>query len=48
MYYLYVGRFIGRLFVKGTSKPSEILPKLNEMAGYAPDEEIDLFEVCHM
>lgn len=37
-------RFIGRLFVKGTSKPSEILPKLNEMAGYAPDEEIDLFE----
>lgn len=38
--------YVGRLFVKSTSKPVEILTKLNEMAGYAPDEEIDLYEVC--
>ncbi|KAK9279617.1 hypothetical protein L1049_013296 [Liquidambar formosana] len=35
---------VGRLFVKSTGKPVEILKKLNEMAGYAPDEEIDLYE----
>lgn len=48
--YLYGGRYVGRLFVKSTGKPSEILTKLNEMAGYHPDEEIALFEVgllCH-
>ncbi|XP_076890783.1 ubiquitin C-terminal hydrolase 12-like isoform X2 [Bidens hawaiensis] len=38
-------RYVGRLFVKGTGKPTEILPKLNELAGFAPDEEIELFEV---
>ncbi|GAY64162.1 hypothetical protein CUMW_231490 [Citrus unshiu] len=37
-------RYVGRLFVKSTGKPMEYLPKLNEMAGYAPDEEIDLYE----
>ncbi|XP_076909747.1 ubiquitin C-terminal hydrolase 12-like [Bidens hawaiensis] len=37
-------RYVGRLFVKGTGKPTEILPKLNELAGFAPDEEIELFE----
>ncbi|XP_056164532.1 ubiquitin C-terminal hydrolase 12-like isoform X1 [Syzygium oleosum] len=37
-------RYVGRLFVKVTSKPAEILTKLNEMAGFSPDEEIDLFE----
>ncbi|KAL3523697.1 hypothetical protein ACH5RR_016531 [Cinchona calisaya] len=37
-------RYVGRLFVKGSGKPIEILSKLNEMAGFAPDEEIDLFE----
>ena len=31
--------------MKGTGKPSEILTKLNEMAGFAPDEEIELYEV---
>ncbi|KAG9144484.1 hypothetical protein Leryth_014518 [Lithospermum erythrorhizon] len=36
--------YVGRLFVKASGKPTEILTKLNEMAGYAPDEEIDLFE----
>lgn len=31
--------------MKAASKPVEIFTKLNEMAGYAPDEEIDLYEV---
>ncbi|KAL5568701.1 hypothetical protein UlMin_025276, partial [Ulmus minor] len=35
-------RYIGRLFVKG--KPVEILSKLNEMAGFSADEQIELFE----
>lgn len=39
-------RYVGRLFVKGSGKPVEILAKLNELAGNAPDEEIELFEVC--
>lgn len=30
--------------MKGTGKPIEILARLNEMAGFAPEEEIDLFE----
>lgn len=38
-------RYVGRLFVKGISKLTEILSKLNEMAGYAPDQEIELYEV---
>ncbi|WJX22997.1 CSN-associated deubiquitinating enzyme Ubp12 [Trifolium repens] len=37
-------RYVGRLFVMGSRKPVDILMKLNEMAGFAPDEEIDLFE----
>ncbi|KAL4576689.1 hypothetical protein LXL04_012787 [Taraxacum kok-saghyz] len=37
-------RYVGRLFVKGTGKPIDILAKLNEFAGFAPDEEIELFE----
>ncbi|KAK9122991.1 hypothetical protein Sjap_012593 [Stephania japonica] len=37
-------RYIGRLFVKSTGKPVEILTNLNEMAGFAPDEEIELYE----
>ncbi|KAF5930201.1 hypothetical protein HYC85_031074 [Camellia sinensis] len=37
-------RYVGRLFVKAMAKPTEILLKLNEMAGYAPDEEVDLYE----
>jgi hypothetical protein len=31
--------------VVGSRKPVDILKKLNEMAGFDPDEEIDLFEV---
>ncbi|CAI9091428.1 OLC1v1026461C1 [Oldenlandia corymbosa var. corymbosa] len=37
-------RYVGRLFVKGSGKPIEVLGKLNDMAGFAPDEEIELFE----
>ncbi|KAI3884831.1 hypothetical protein MKX03_009921 [Papaver bracteatum] len=37
-------RYVGRLFVKGSGKPSEILKKLNEMAGFSPDEETELCE----
>ncbi|XP_077226132.1 ubiquitin C-terminal hydrolase 12-like isoform X3 [Tasmannia lanceolata] len=37
-------RYVGRLFVKGTGKPAEILAKINEMAGFPPNEEINLYE----
>ncbi|KAL3338231.1 hypothetical protein AABB24_030400 [Solanum stoloniferum] len=37
-------RYVGRLFVKESGKPLEILAKLNELAGFLPDEEIELFE----
>ncbi|KAJ6827494.1 ubiquitin carboxyl-terminal hydrolase 12-like [Iris pallida] len=37
-------RYVGRLFVKALGRPLEILPKLNEMAGFPPNEEIDLYE----
>ncbi|AQK39721.1 Ubiquitin carboxyl-terminal hydrolase 13 [Zea mays] len=36
--------FVGRLFVKALGKPSEILTKLNAMAGFSPNEEIELYE----
>ena len=39
--------FVGRLFVKALGKPSDILMKLNEMAGFSPNEEIELYEVLH-
>ncbi|XP_019079939.1 ubiquitin C-terminal hydrolase 12 isoform X7 [Vitis vinifera] len=38
-------RYVGRLFVKGSGKPIEILSKLNELAGFSPNEEIELFEL---
>ncbi|MCI17185.1 ubiquitin carboxyl-terminal hydrolase 13-like, partial [Trifolium medium] len=37
-------RYVGRLFVNSTGKPSEILARLNKMARYDPDEEIGLYE----
>ncbi|OWM79007.1 hypothetical protein CDL15_Pgr003178 [Punica granatum] len=37
-------RYLGRLFVKSYGKPIEIISKLNEMAGFDPDEEIELYE----
>lgn len=39
------GSYVGRLFVNNTGKPSEILARLNKMAGYDPEEEIGLYEV---
>ena len=41
-----LSRYVSRLFVKCSGKPSEILTKLNELAGFAPEEEIEIFEVC--
>ncbi|GFS45978.1 ubiquitin-specific protease 12 [Actinidia rufa] len=37
-------RYVGRLYVKANGKPVEILTKLNELAGFAPDVETELFE----
>ncbi|KAG5549832.1 hypothetical protein RHGRI_014966 [Rhododendron griersonianum] len=37
-------RYVGRLLVKANGKPVEILTKLNELAGFSPDEEVELFE----
>ncbi|XP_044503709.1 ubiquitin C-terminal hydrolase 12 isoform X2 [Mangifera indica] len=37
-------RYVGRLYVKSSSKLMEILGKLNKMAGFNPDEEIELYE----
>lgn len=38
-------RYVGRLFVKTSGKPQDILPKLRKMAGFSQDEEIELYEV---
>ncbi|GLT88380.1 hypothetical protein SLE2022_064070 [Rubroshorea leprosula] len=37
-------RYVGRLLVKSSGKPTEYIMKLNQMAGFAPDEELDLYE----
>ncbi|KAG5405656.1 hypothetical protein IGI04_011775 [Brassica rapa subsp. trilocularis] len=37
-------RYVGRLMVKNSSKPMDIIGELIQMAGFAPDEEIELFE----
>ncbi|OMO88841.1 Peptidase C19, ubiquitin carboxyl-terminal hydrolase 2 [Corchorus capsularis] len=37
-------RYVGRMFVKGVGKPIDILTRINKMAGFAPDEEIELYE----
>lgn len=44
--FFHISRYVGRLFLKSSSKPIEILGKLNQMAGFDPDEEIELYEVC--
>ncbi|KAJ9159658.1 hypothetical protein P3X46_025145 [Hevea brasiliensis] len=38
-------RCVGWLFVKGSGKPLEILTRLNEIAGFSSDQEIELYEV---
>ncbi|KAJ4898182.1 Ubiquitin carboxyl-terminal hydrolase 13 [Raphanus sativus] len=37
-------RYVGRLMVKNSSKPMDIIGELIQMAGFTPDEEIELFE----
>jgi ubiquitin carboxyl-terminal hydrolase 7 len=37
-------RYVGRLFVKASEKPSDILPKLREMAGFSHEEEAEFYE----
>ncbi|XWS74671.1 hypothetical protein CRYUN_Cryun01aG0018000 [Craigia yunnanensis] len=37
-------RYVGRMFVKGADKPIEILTRINKMAGFGPDEDIELYE----
>jgi ubiquitin carboxyl-terminal hydrolase 7 len=37
-------RYVGRSFEKAGGKPADILPKINEMAGFPPDTEIELYE----
>ncbi|MCO5606522.1 hypothetical protein L7F22_060710 [Adiantum nelumboides] len=37
-------RYVGRTFVKASGKPREILERLNELAGFSSNQEIDLFE----
>ncbi|KAF3619336.1 putative isoleucine N-monooxygenase 1-like [Capsicum annuum] len=38
-------RYVGRLFVKESDKPLDVLTKINELAGFLADEEIELFEI---
>ncbi|XP_057422809.1 ubiquitin C-terminal hydrolase 13-like isoform X2 [Lotus japonicus] len=38
-------RYVGSFYVKANEKPLDILTRLNQMADFAIDEEIDLFEV---
>uniref|UniRef100_A0A453CK63 Ubiquitin carboxyl-terminal hydrolase 7 ICP0-binding domain-containing protein n=1 Tax=Aegilops tauschii subsp. strangulata TaxID=200361 RepID=A0A453CK63_AEGTS len=38
-------RYIGMVFVKASSRPSDILPKLRSLAGFCADEEMELYEV---
>uniref|UniRef100_A0A453FM38 ubiquitinyl hydrolase 1 n=1 Tax=Aegilops tauschii subsp. strangulata TaxID=200361 RepID=A0A453FM38_AEGTS len=37
-------RYVGNLLLKASSKPSDIVPKLNEIAGFQHDEDIELYE----
>ncbi|RZC89267.1 hypothetical protein C5167_030962 [Papaver somniferum] len=37
-------RYVGKLFVKGSAFPQDILKKLNDMANFAHNEEIKLYE----
>ncbi|XP_024515070.1 ubiquitin carboxyl-terminal hydrolase 12 [Selaginella moellendorffii] len=37
-------RYVGKLFVKQGGKPADILEKLNELAGFAANTEVQIFE----
>jgi hypothetical protein len=47
-------RYVGRLFVKATGRPMDILPKLRRMADFSEDDDVELYEVslflsvCHI
>lgn len=38
-------RYVGRLFVKASGRPQDILPKLRMLAGFSQDDDIELYEV---
>jgi hypothetical protein len=38
-------RYVGRLFVKASGRPLDILPKLRMLAGFSQDDDIELYEV---
>ena len=40
-----LSRYVGRLFVKSSGKPQDILPKLRKMAGFLQDDDVELYEV---
>ncbi|NP_001346281.1 Ubiquitin carboxyl-terminal hydrolase 12 [Zea mays] len=37
-------RYVGRLFVKASGRPQDILPKLKMLAGFSQDDDIELYE----
>jgi ubiquitin carboxyl-terminal hydrolase 7 len=37
-------RYVGKLLVKASGKPADIVQKLQEMAGFQSDEDIELYE----
>ncbi|OEL23661.1 Ubiquitin carboxyl-terminal hydrolase 13 [Dichanthelium oligosanthes] len=37
-------RYVGNFFVKASGKPSDIVERLNEIAGFPSDEDIELYE----
>ncbi|XP_066396753.1 ubiquitin C-terminal hydrolase 12-like isoform X2 [Miscanthus floridulus] len=37
-------RYVGRLFVKASGRPQDILPKLRMLAGFSQDDDIELYE----
>jgi hypothetical protein len=40
-----MNRYVGSFFVKASGKPSDIVERLNEIAGFPSDEDIELYEV---
>jgi len=40
-----LSRYVGRLFVKASGRPQDILPKLRMLAGFSQDDDIELYEV---
>jgi len=40
-----MNRYVGNFFVKASGKPSDIVERLNVIAGFPSDEDIELYEV---